>query len=164
LRKKPARSEPKDEKDQSAVPAEAVRSLIEALVIMGVIVVALGSGLIVSNYYNKDDAGNESTLSTTEAEEALPSDIPAYNGWVLRRHTNRGGIEIFEFDLPQGSISSVHTYFEKNMEKNGWERHPKGNTYEDEYAKGSRIVNISLSYQSAKVHIKIRIETTQKKQ
>lgn len=136
------------------------KSFLEAWVFVIVMVLLIFGGVSLSRYLENS---TETTQKTTEDKTTYaPKDIPLYQGAVATVHRVAGNVEFYEYDLPQGSVSTVHAFYEEKMIANAWKQLPGSNDYEDKYSQeDGRTATISLSYKGGKVHLKITVKNPQ---
>jgi len=139
------------------------KSFLEAWVFVIVIVLLIFGGVSLSRYLKNSTKTTETTKEKTENKTtAVPKDIPLYQGAVATVYRKAGGVEFYEYDLPQGSVSTVHAFYEEKMKVNNWKQMPGSNDYEDKYSQeDGRTATISLSYEGGKVHLKITVKSPQ---
>lgn len=142
----------------------AAKSLVEAVSFLVILVLLVVAAVVVSNFVSNRRTPTETVVVQEAPKAKLPWDIPEYDGSILIRYTHSGKTAIYEYDMPQGSISSVQAFYADQLKVHEWVRQPRSSQYVSEYvdSTGERTMIITLSYRSAKVHMKLQIVTATK--
>lgn len=154
-------NEPAGEKKKGL--SEGAKSFLKAWVFVIVLVLLIFGGVSLSRYLKNTTQTSTTTQEKTKEETTYaPKDIPLYQGAVATVHRVAGKVEFYEYDLPQGSVSTVHAFYEEKMKANNWKRLPGSNDYEDKYSQeDGRTATIFLSYEAGKVHLKVTVKYPQ---
>ena len=139
------------------------KSFLEAWVFVIVIVLLIFGGVSLSRYLKNTTQTSTTTQEKTKEETVYaPKDIPLYQGAVATVHRVAGNVEFYEYDLPQGSVSTVNAFYTEKMSANKWRRLPGSNDYEAKYSQADgRTATILLSYEAGKVHLKLSVKSPQ---
>lgn len=135
----------------------SLRSFIGAVLFIGVLILFAISGVRVSSFLARNSQ-NKEIIVKEKSSATIPADIPVYTGAVLAEVTSYGNVSIFQYVMPQGSLESVHAFYETEMAKNNWSRQPLATQLNDIYISGDRQTTIKLKYVGGKVNVNIRVE------
>jgi hypothetical protein len=165
MSKKIDRKSNKGNKQKDESLGGAAKSLVEAVSFIVILVLLVIAAVVVSNFISSKKTPTETVVVQEAPTAKLPWDVPEYGGSVLTRYTHSGKTAIYEYDMPQGSISSVQAFYMEQLKVHEWARQPRSSQYVSEYvdSPGERTMIITLSYRSAKVHMKLQIVTVKKK-
>ncbi|MFH1736551.1 MAG: hypothetical protein ABH838_01500 [Actinomycetota bacterium] len=153
-------NEPAGEKKKGL--SEGAKSFLKAWVFVIVLVLLIFGGVSLSRYLRNSTQTIETNQDAKDKTTTTPKDIPLYEGAVATVHRVAGDVEFYEYDLPQGSVSTVHAFYEQNMKARDWKRLPGSNDYEDKYSRtDGRTATIFLSYKAGKVHLKMTVKYPQ---
>lgn len=134
-----------------------LRSFFGAVIFIGVLILLVISGVLISSFLARISQ-NEEIIVKEKSSATIPADIPVYTGAVLAEVTSYGNVSIFQYVMPQGSLESVHAFYETEMAKNNWSRQPLATQLNDIYISGDRQTTIKLKYVGGKVNANIRVE------
>jgi hypothetical protein len=141
-------------------PKGGLKPFLEAwafFLLLGIVIIG---GAALTSYLVQNQ--KEATDQVVEEEPAavLATDIASYKGAAVTRYTKNGRTELFEFDIPQGSVASVHAYYDEDMAQKGWTRMAGGSETSTSYKKDKRTVTVMLKYVGGIVHSTVKIVTT----
>lgn len=137
----------------------SLRSFFGAVIFIGVLIVFAISWVMISSFLARISQ-NKEVIVKEKPSVTMPADIPVYKGAVLAEVTSHGSVSIFQYVMPQGSLESVHAFYETEMAKNNWSRQPLATQLNDIYVSGNRQTTIKLKYVGGKVNVTIRVEKT----